>query len=93
MRRFRLNVGKRLKYMEEKGASGTRCNSYDFALQAFIVLGVVAFFFMPAAIVDRITEPYIYPVPVQILASILVALLVLMFAILMIFGKAEKAKK
>ncbi len=84
MRRFRLNLGKRLENMEEESS---------FAISAFIVLGVVAFFFMPLAIAHRITEPDIYPVPVQILASILVASLVSMFAILMIFGKAEKTKK
>ncbi len=86
---FKLNLGKRLKYMEEKGASGDGFNSYDFALCAFIVLGIVAFYLMPTAIANRITEPDIYPVPVQILVSILVALLVSMFAILIIFGKAK----
>ncbi len=75
---FKLNVGKRLKYMEKE---------HGFAISTFIVLSVVAFYFMPLAIAHRITEPDIYPVPVQILVSILVASLVSMFAILMIFGK------
>ncbi len=77
---FKLNLGKRLKYMEKE---------HGFALSVFIVLGVVSFYFMPAAIAHRITEPDIYPVPIQILVSMLVALLVSMFAILMIFGKTN----
>ncbi len=80
MIRFRLNVGKRLEYMEEESS---------LAISVFIVLGVVSFVFMPIGIANRITEPDIYPVPMQILVSILAASLVSMFAILMIFGKDE----